>query len=109
MSTIFVLGLEDSYTRERLYQIKLDLRKSTVRFESLVNAASEIAFAKDNATESVGSSSMNQMSGGEKPKSKCCFCNTESHNSSEFLADARKNIAKHGVKSVTLLGLVESY
>ena len=61
MSTIFILGLEDSYTRERLYQIKPDNGKSTVRFKSLVDAASEIAVAKDNAAESMGSASMNQV------------------------------------------------
>ena len=49
MSTIFVLGLEDNYTRERLYQIKPETGKSTVKFESLVDAASEIAVAKENA------------------------------------------------------------
>ena len=37
---------------------------STVNFENLVDAASEIAVAKDNAAESGGATSMNQMSGG---------------------------------------------
>ena len=66
MSTIFVLGLEDNYARERLYQIKPETGKSTVRFESLVDAASEIVVAKDNAAESVRAMSMNQMSGGDR-------------------------------------------
>ena len=68
MSTIFVLGLEDSYTRERLYQMKPDAGKSTVSFGKLVDSASEIAVAKDNAAESSGSVSMNATSWGDKSK-----------------------------------------
>ena len=48
MSSIFILGLEDSYTREKLYQIRPATGKSTVDFEELVRAAGEIAVAKDN-------------------------------------------------------------
>ena len=66
MSTIFVSGFEDNYTRDRLYQIKLETCKSTVRFESLVNVAYEIGVAKENAAESVRAMSINQMSGGDR-------------------------------------------
>ena len=48
MSTIFILGLNDTYTREQLYQIKPEEGKTTVSFVKLVAAASEISTAKDN-------------------------------------------------------------
>ena len=105
MSTIFVLGLEDSYTRERLYQMKPDAGKSTVSFGKLVDTASEIAVAKDNAAESSGSVSMNKTSGGDKSKSKCGYCNTGSHNSSGFLTEARKKLCKAWVKKCDKYGL----
>ena len=82
------------------YQIKPDTGKSTVNFGNLVDAASEIAVAKDNASESVGALSMNQISGGDKSKSRCGYCKTDSHNSSGILTEARKNYAKHGAKIV---------
>ena len=63
MATIFV-GLEDTYTRERLYQMKLDTGKSSVSFGKLVDTASEIALAKDNAADPSGSVLMNKTSGG---------------------------------------------
>ena len=66
MQTIFVLCLEENYTIEIFDQIKPETGKSTVKFESLVDAASEIVVAKDNAAESVGAMSMNQMSGGDR-------------------------------------------
>ena len=66
MSTIFVVGFEDIYTRERLYQIKPETGKSTVRIESLVDVASEIGVAKENAAESVRAMSINQMSEGDE-------------------------------------------
>lgn len=51
MSSILILGLEDVYTREQLFQLRPDLWKTTVEFEKLVRAASEIAMAKDNCAE----------------------------------------------------------
>ena len=57
MSSIFILGLKDSYTKEKLFQIRPTGDNSTVAFDVLVKAASEIQQAKDNCLES-GSSSM---------------------------------------------------
>ena len=54
MSTIFFLGLEDTYTKEQLYKLKPMAGKTTVSFERLVNAASEIAVAKENVAETSG-------------------------------------------------------
>ena len=42
LSTIFVLGLEDTYTKEQLYKLKP------------VNAATEIAVANENVAETSG-------------------------------------------------------
>ena len=91
MSTIFVLGLEDTYTKEQLYQLKPDAGNTTISFGKLVDAASEIAVAKDNVAEASGSASMSAMSGGDKSKSnaKCGFCNSDSHNANGFNAEAR--------------------
>ena len=47
MSTIFILWLEDFYTKEQLSQLKPEGGKTTVSFEKLVDAASEISVAKD--------------------------------------------------------------
>ena len=66
MSTIFILGLEDSYTKEQLYQLKPVGGKTTVSFEKLVDAASEIAVAKDNMAEASGTLSVCAMSAGDK-------------------------------------------
>ena len=68
MSTIFVLGLEDTYTKEQLYQLKPEAGKTTVSFERLVDAAPEIAFAKDNVAEASGSASMCTVSVDDKCK-----------------------------------------
>ena len=51
ISTIFILGLEDVYTREQLFQLKQDGELTTVSFDKLVSAASEIATAKENCAE----------------------------------------------------------
>ena len=56
MSSIFILGLSDQYTKEKLFQIPAKAGKSTVEFEELVRAASEIQQAKDNCLEAGGSS-----------------------------------------------------
>ena len=95
MSSIFILGLEDSYTKEKLFQIRPTGDNSTVAFDVLVKAASEIQQAKDNCQES-GSSSVNQVSGGEKSKKeKECFnCCTTSHNEQGFSREVRKKLCK---------------
>ena len=88
-----------------MYQIKPDTGKSTVNFGNLVDAASEIAVAKDNAAESVGDLSMNQISGGDKSKSRCGYCSTDFHNSSGFLTEARKKLCKAWGKKCDTCGL----
>ena len=70
--TIFVLGLEDSYTRERLYQMKPRGTDSTVKLDKLVDAASEIAVARDNAAESGGPAALHHVSGSGGGKPKIC-------------------------------------
>ena len=94
MSTIFVLGLEDTYTKEQLYQLKPDAGNTTVSFGKLVDAASEIAVDKDNVAEASGSASMSAMSGGDKSNAKCGFYNSESHNANGFTAEARQKILR---------------
>ena len=54
MSSIFILGLSDQYTKEKLFHIPAKEAKSTVDFEDLVRAASEIQQAKDNCLEAGG-------------------------------------------------------
>ena len=68
MSTIFVLGLKDTYTKEQLYQLNPETGKTTLCFERLVDAASEISLAKDNVAEASGSASMSAMAGGDRSK-----------------------------------------
>ena len=65
-------------------------------FERLVDAASEIAVAKDNVAEASGSASMSAMSGGDKSKANatCGFCNTTSHNANGFSEEARQKFCK---------------
>ena len=96
MSTLFILGLEDRYTKEQLYQMKPAVGKTTVSFEKLVDAASEIATAKDNETK-AGNTSMCAMS-GDKTKApatgNCGFCNTTSHNAHGFSDEMRKKYCK---------------
>ena len=77
MSTIFVLGLEDTYTKEQLYQLQPVAGKTYVSFERLLDAASEIAVANDNMAEASSSAFMCAMSGGDKSKANatCGFCN----------------------------------
>ena len=48
MSTVFILGLSDSYTREKLFQLQPKKDKTTVEFGVLVRAESEIQQAKNN-------------------------------------------------------------
>ena len=70
--------------------------KTTVSFEKLVDAASEIATAKDNVAE-AGNTSICAMS-GDKTKApatgNCGFCGTTSHNAHGFSDDMRKKYCK---------------
>ena len=95
MSTIFVLGLEDTYTKEQLYQLKPVEGKTTVSFERLVDAASEIAVAKDNVAE-ASATSMCAMSGSDKFKANatCGFCNSNSHNANGFTEEVCQKFCK---------------
>ena len=56
MSSIFILGLSDQYTKENFFQIPAKTGKSTVEFDELGRATSEIQQAKDNCLEAGGSS-----------------------------------------------------
>ena len=101
MRSIFILGLEDSYTKEKLFQILPATGKSTVDFEELVRAASEIAVAKENCLESANTSVFGVSgSSGEKSKKKLCGnCNTKNHNEAGFSEEARKkNCKAYGVE-----------
>ena len=94
MSTQFVLGLDDVYTMEQLYQMKPEPGKTTVSFERLVDAASEIAVAKDNVAEASGSASMCAMSLGDKSKATCWYCNSNSHNENRFSEEVCRKFCK---------------
>ena len=111
MSSIFIIGLSDSYTKEKLFQLQPKKNKTTVEFDELVRVASEIQQAKENCLE-AGSTSMCGVTGGPpkgKPKgelSPCYRCNTMSHSSKGFSLEVRENFArpsKPSVKSVTKL------
>ena len=84
MSSIFILGLEDSYTKEKLFQIRPTAGNSTVDFDVLVKSASEIQQAKDNCLESGNTSvcgvSGSGSSGTKSEETSCISCNTTSHN-----------------------------
>ena len=56
MSSIFMLGLNDPYTKDKLFQIRPTEGNSTVEFDVLVKGASEIQQAKDNCLEAGNSS-----------------------------------------------------
>ena len=99
MSSIFIIGLSDSYTKEKLFQLQPKKNKTTVEFDELVRAASEIQQAKENCLE-AGSTSMCGVSGGPpkgKPKgelSPCHRCNTTSHSSKGFSLEVREKFCK---------------
>ena len=98
MSSIFILGLEDSYTKEKLFQIRPTAGNSTVEFDVLVKAASEIQQAKDNCLESGNTSvcgvSGSGSSGFKSKKKSCTNCNTTSHNEQGFSGGVRKKHCK---------------
>ena len=103
MSSIFIIGLSDSYTREKLFQLQPKSGKTTVEFDELVRVASEIQQAKENCLE-AGSSSICGVSGGQpgkkskgEPKgemSACHRCNTTSHSSKGLSLDVREKFCK---------------
>jgi hypothetical protein len=64
MSSVFILGLSDSYTCEKLFQLQPVEGKTTVQFDMLIAAASAIQQAKDNCQD-AGSASMSKLSGQE--------------------------------------------
>jgi hypothetical protein len=88
MSSIFILGLSDQYTKEKLFQIPAKEGKSTVDFEDLVRAASEIQQAKDNCLEAGGTSvcgiSGTNPGGGKSKRDACHRCNTTEHSEQGF-------------------------
>ena len=98
MYTQFVLGLDDVYTKEQLYQMKPEPGKTTVSFEALVSAASEIAVAKDNVAE-ASTTSVCAISVGDKNKV-CGFCNTLSHSDNASQRRSGKSFARLGIKFV---------
>ena len=69
--------------------------KTTVEFDVLIRAASEIQQAKDNCLD-AGSSSMCKLSGqeaGKKPK-KCFNCNKTTHSDKGFSCEIREKFCK---------------
>ena len=97
---VFILGLSDSYTKEKLFQLQPKKDKTTVEFDDLARAASEIQQAKDNCLE-VGAGvcgvSGGQAGGGKKkPKqlAACHRCNTTSHSDKGFTLEVREKFCK---------------
>lgn len=105
MSSIFIIGLSDSYTKEKLFQLQSKKNKTTVEFDELVRVATEIQQAKENCLE-AGSTSMCGVSGGppgKKPKgelSACHRCNTTSHSSKGFSLEGKNIPGKKAKASV---------
>ena len=100
MSTVFILDLSDSYTCEKLFQLQPKKDKTTVEFDALIRAASEIQQAKDNCLD-AGSSLMCGVSGqqageGKKPKDpKACYCcNKTTHSDKGFTHEVREKYCK---------------
>ena len=99
MSSIFILGLSDTYTKEKLFQLQPKAGKRTVEFDELVRAAPEIAQAKGNCLE-VRSSSVCGVSGvkpggGKKRELAACHsCNTMSHSDKGCSREVREKFCK---------------
>ena len=72
-----------------------------------MDAASEIAVAKDNVARGSGSASMSAMSVGDKSKSnaKCGYRNSESHNANGLTTEARQKFCKAFGKGCDKCGL----
>ena len=93
LSTIFIMGLVDEYTRERCFQLVPEPGKTTVKFETLIKLASEINQAKENCVE-AGSGIVMGMTGDTKQKKKvgdnvCFFCDTKEHSAKGFGREVR--------------------
>ena len=96
MSSVFILGLADSYTREKLFQLQPEEGKTTVQFDVLIAAASAIQQAKDNCQD-AGSASMSKLSGqesGGKKVNKCWHCNLTTHSDKGFGKEIREKFCK---------------
>ena len=96
MSSVFILGLADSYTREKLFQLQPAEGKTTVQFDVLISAASAIQKAKDNCQD-AGSASMSKLSGqesGGKKVNKCWHCNLTTHSDKGFGKEIREKFCK---------------
>ena len=72
---------------------------TTVSFEKLVCAASEICTAKDNVAKGENTT-LCGISGDKNNAVICGFCNTVAKNSSGFTEEVRKNTVKAGVNPV---------
>ena len=81
MSSIFILGLEDVYMRKQLFHLRPKAGKTTVDFDKLVRAASEIATPKDNCAEALNTSVCG-VSGNKNDAKLFSNCNTTDHSSS---------------------------
>ena len=99
MSTVFIFGLSKSYTPEKLFQLQPKEDKTTVEFDVLVCAASDIQQAMDNCLD-AGSSLMcgvsgQQAGGGKKPKDpKACYCCNKTTHSDKGFSQVREKYCK---------------
>ena len=94
MATVFILGLSDSYTQEKLFQLTPEVGKTTVSFEALISAAS--AIQQDNCQD-AGSASLSKLSGqegGGKKLHKCWCCDLTTHSEKGFGLDIREKFCK---------------
>jgi len=109
MASVFIMGLSDSYTREKLFQQQPDAGKTTVQFDVLVAAASAIQQAKDNCQDS-GSATVYKYTGqeeGGKKIPKCFHCNKTSHSDKGFTKEVRElhcKAARHKCKICEKVG-----
>jgi hypothetical protein len=109
MSSVFILGLADSYTCEKLFALQPVEGKTTVQFDVLIAEASVIQQAKDNCQDAVGASMSEfrgQESGGKKTL-KCFHCNKTTHSDKGFTREIREQFckaAKHKCKICEKVG-----
>ena len=109
MATVFLLGLSDSYTREKLFQLAPSEERNTVSFESLITAASTIYQAKENCQD-AGTASLSKLSGqdgGGKKVQKCWCCDLTTHSEKGFSREVREKLCKafrNKCKTCKLLG-----
>ena len=105
MSSVFILGLADSYTREKLFQLQPAEGKTTVQFDVLIAAASAIQQAKDNCQD-AGSASMSKLSGqesGGKKVNKFWHCNLTTHSDKVFHKKSERSFAGQRSTSARLV------